>query len=154
MASLHQTPFSDNPVRAVLLLGCRVLLGLVLIAHGWQKFTILGIDGVAAQMARSGVPVPTLSAILAATIELVGGICILLGLFTWVASALVALLMCGAYAFVHRGHGVLVDKGGWELVAAIGVAALLLALTSPGDLSLDQVLTSPDGERRRRRRRS
>ncbi|MTB70979.1 DoxX family membrane protein [Arsenicicoccus sp. MKL-02] len=154
MASLHQTPFSDNPVRAVLLLGCRILLGLVLIAHGWQKLTIIGIDGVAAQMARSGVPVPTLAAIVAATIEFVGGICILLGLFTWVAGSLVALLMAGAYAFVHRGNGVLVDNGGWELVAAIGVAALLLALTSPGDLSLDQALSAPHGRPRRRGRRS
>ncbi|WP_409484812.1 DoxX family protein [Arsenicicoccus dermatophilus] len=151
MSRWTQTPFAENPTRAALLLGCRTLLALVLIAHGWEKFSVLGLDAVTAQLARLGVPAPPVAAFLAATIELVGGVCILLGAFTWVACVAVAVDMLGAYLLVHRGHGVLVGQGGWELVAALGVAAVLLALASPGAISVDHALDGPDPGRSRRR---
>ncbi|MCH8612024.1 DoxX family protein [Arsenicicoccus dermatophilus] len=151
MSRWTQTPFAENPTRAALLLGCRTLLALVLIAHGWEKFSVLGLDAVTAQFTRLGVPVPAVSAFLAAAVELVGGICILFGAFTWVACVAVAVDMLGAYLLVHRGHGVLVDRGGWELVAALGVAAALLAVTSPGEISVDHALDGPDIGRSRRR---
>ena len=67
-----------NPDLALLLL--RVVLGIIMIYHGWPKLTNLAgtIDG----MAGMGVPVPAVAAIFATVAECVGGLLMLLGAFT------------------------------------------------------------------------
>ena len=59
--------------RDLALLISRVVLGVVFIAHGWQKFRTNGLDGTAAGFDRMGVPAPTLSAYYATAVELLGG---------------------------------------------------------------------------------
>ena len=128
------------PARDALLLVARVLLGVVLIAHGAQKFFSYGIAGTAASFAQMGVPLPAVSATFAAVVELVGGAALILGAGTVVAALLVALNMLGAFLFVHAGNGVFVDAGGFELVAAIGAGAVVLAAVGAGRFSVDHVL--------------
>ncbi len=49
--------------------------------------------------------------------------------------------MLGAYLFVHMGgNGVYVSDGGWELVAVLGLASLLLAAVGAGAFGLDRFL--------------
>ncbi len=129
-----------GPARDVLLLLTRVVLGVVLIAHGWQKFAQYGIAGTASSFAQVGVPLPTLSAASVAVIELAGGTALLLGAATAVAGTLVALVMLGAFALVHVGNGVFVADNGFELVAAIGAAALALVAAGAGRFSVDHAL--------------
>ncbi len=129
-----------GPARDVLLLLTRVVLGVVLIAHGWQKFAQYGIAGTASSFAQVGVPLPTLSAASVAVIELAGGTALLLGAATAVAGTLVALVMLGALALVHVGNGVFVTDNGFELVAAIGAAALALVAAGAGRFSVDHAL--------------
>ena len=59
--------------RDALLLVARVLLGVVLIAHGWQKFATYGIGGTAGSFAQMGIPLPAVAAVFAAVVELAGG---------------------------------------------------------------------------------
>lgn len=129
-----------TPVRDWGLLLTRVVLGVVLVAHGWQKFTEWGIAGTTASFQEMGVPAPPVSALIASIVELGGGILLILGLFTTVAGILAALTMLGAVLFVHAPHGVFVAGNGWELVAVIGLASLVFALVGPGRLSLDTVI--------------
>lgn len=128
------------PVREWGLLVARLILGVVLVAHGWQKFTEWGLAGTTASFQEMGVPAPPASALIAAIVELGGGVLLLLGLFTTVAGFLVALNMLGAVLFVHAPHGVFVAGNGWELVAVIGLASLVLALVGPGRISLDALI--------------
>jgi len=51
----------------------RVLLGLILFAHGWQKLVSNGISGTSVFFDQAGVPLPTLSAWFAAIVELSAG---------------------------------------------------------------------------------
>ena len=135
--------FPVPPVaRDIVLLLARVLCGAILMAHGWQKFSTNGLDATAATFAKSGVPVPHLSAAVAAGVELFGGALLLVGLLTPVVGAVLVVNMLGAWWFVHRGHGVFVTNHGWELVALIGASAALLAVTGPGRFSLDRLLTA------------
>ena len=122
-----------------LLLG-RVLLGVILIAHGWQKLFQNGVKGTAAFFDQSGVPMPTLSAWFAGIVELVGGTALVLGVAVPVVAALIVLDMLGAYLFVHLGRGVFVDKGGFELVGALAAGCLLLIATGAGRYSVDHAL--------------
>ncbi|MEV0331031.1 DoxX family protein [Micromonospora echinospora] len=127
-------------VRDVAMLLARIGVGVVFFAHGWQKLVTNGIDGTAAFFDQSGVPLPTLAAWFATTVELLGGAALALGLAVPVAGVLLALNMLGAYVFVHAGNGIFVDQGGYELVLALGAAALLLAAVGAGRFSLDHVL--------------
>ena len=120
----------------------RVLLGVILIAHGWQKLVSNGISGTSAFFDQSGVPMPTTSAWFAAIVELVGGVAIVLGVAVPVAAALVVLDMLGAYLFVHAGKGLFIDKGGFELVGLIAAGCLLLLAVGGGRYSIDHVLLS------------
>ena len=114
--------------RDVAALIARILVGVVFIAHGWQKLAVNGIEGTSGFFGQVGVPLPTLSAWVAALLEVVGGVALILGLGVPVAGLLLAADMVGAYLFVHVGRGIFVDGGGAELVMALGAASLLLAV--------------------------
>ena len=126
--------------RDALLLVSRVLLGVVLIAHGWQKFATYGIGGVTQSFAQMGVPLPAVAAVFAAVVELVGGAALLLGAATVIAGALVVLDMLGAFLLVHVGNGVFVTDNGFELVWMIAATALVLVAVGPGRYSVDAAL--------------
>jgi putative oxidoreductase len=130
------------PARDLALLIARIGLGVVFIAHGWQKLVTNGVDGTAGFFASVGVPLPTVSAWLATLVELVGGGLLVLGLAVPVAGLLLAVDMIGAWLFVHRGSGVFVADGGWELVLALGVGSLVLAAVGAGRYSIDHLLGS------------
>lgn len=118
----------------------RVVVGFLFAAHGWQKyneFTIAGTQGAFAQM---GVPAADVVAPIIATLELVGGIALILGLATRPFAALLAVDMLGAIILVHASAGVFVEAGGYELVLLLGASALAVALVGPGKLSLDNAM--------------
>src|SRR5713101_6110914 len=62
----------------------RISMGLIFAVHGYQKFAG-GIAGVSAFFAKVSIPLPGLMAPFIATLELVGGILLVLGLASrWV----------------------------------------------------------------------
>ena len=132
-------------LRDVVLLLARLLLGVVLFAHGWQKFVLNGLDATTAGFQQMGVPLPTVAAPLTATIEVVTGIAIILGVIMPLAAALVVFVMAGAAIIVHVPNGLFAGDGGWELVGVIGAAAAILGVVGGGRYSLDAALTSRRG---------
>lgn len=129
-----------------LLIG-RLALGVVLIAHGWQKFFTFGISGVTASFEQMGIPAPGAAAVFAASVELIGGILLILGLVVPLVGLLVAINMAGALIFVHASNGVFVDAGGYELVLVIGAFGLVFAGLGAGSFALDRLFA---GQRRSR----
>lgn len=117
----------------------RLLFGVVLTAHGWQKLTEWGPSGTADAFAGMGVPLPAVSAQIATWAELAGGILIILGLLVRFVGPLIALIMAGAVYFAGP-TGVFVSNGGWELEAVIAAAGLFLAAAGAGAISLDHVI--------------
>jgi len=124
-----------------LLIG-RIALGIVLVAHGWQKYFTFGISGAAASFEKMGVPLPTVSATFAATVELVGGILLIVELLVPLVGLLVAIDVIGALVFVHGSNGVFVGDGGYELVLLIGALGVIFAGLGAGAYALDRLLTS------------
>ena len=129
-----------GPVRDLGLLLARVLLGVVLIAHGGQKLCSTGGEGTGAFFEAVGVPAARAAAGFAGTVELVGGILLVLGLLTQLVAVLVVVVMAGAYIYVHRAAGIYAADGGWELVAVIGLAVVVFGLVGPGRYSLDALI--------------
>jgi putative oxidoreductase len=130
-----------STARDLALLVTRVAVGVVFLAHGWQKLFTNGIDGTAAFFDQAGVPAATASAWFAALVELAGGAALIAGLAVPAAGVLLLVDMIGAFAFVHAGSGLFVDGGGYEFVLVLGAAALALAAVGAGRFSVDHLLT-------------
>jgi putative oxidoreductase len=133
--------------RARTLLGCdialligRLMLGVVLFAHGWQKLVIKGIGGTYAWFQAMGIPLAIVATSFVTVVEFVGGALLLLGALTRVVVALHILVMIGAAAFVHISHGLFAQDGGWELVGVIAACELVLAATGAGRFSIDHLV--------------
>ncbi|SDU96668.1 Uncharacterized membrane protein YphA, DoxX/SURF4 family [Microlunatus sagamiharensis] len=135
------------------LLVLRLGLAAVMIAHGYQKFFLQGGGSFAATQsgfAQLGVPYAQVAGVLIIVLELVGGLAMVVGLFTVVVGIAYAAAMALAVYLVHLPHGFFVADNGYEFAALTGVVALVLAVTGAGKISLDRALF---GAKRRRRAR-
>ncbi|TQM14466.1 DoxX family protein [Pseudonocardia kunmingensis] len=128
--------------RDAALLVARLVLGVVLVAHGWQKVVTNGLGATAEGFAGMGVPLAPVSAAFAGLVELVGGVLLVAGAATALVGVLVVLDMIGAALLVHAANGVFASDGGWELVGVIGALALVLAAVGAGRFSVDHALAS------------
>jgi putative oxidoreductase len=72
--------------------------------------------------------------------ELVGGIAMILGAAVPVIGVLMALNMAGAWTFVHTSGLFAMDHNGPELVIALGLLSLILAVTGSGRFGLDHLI--------------
>ena len=116
----------------------RFIVGVVFLAHGWQKVH-MGVHGVAGFLGMSGIPVPTISAVVLIAVELLGGIALILGIGTrWVA-VLLAFDMVVAILAVHLKNGFFMPHG-YEYPLTLLAASISLALTGGGRASLDSSL--------------
>ncbi|MDK8500471.1 DoxX family protein [Corynebacterium pseudodiphtheriticum] len=135
-------------IRDIFLLIARIILGGVLIAHGWQKFNEWTIDGTASSFQEMGVPSPEISAQVATWFEIGGGAAIILGLLVRLVGPVLFVQMAGAAWFAHRDSGIFVSDGGWEFVAVIGAAGLALSAAGAGRASLDHLFVAPFRKRK------
>jgi putative oxidoreductase len=136
-------PQLPAPTSDIASLVARLLLGIVLVAHGWQKLAEKGIAATSAGFAGMGIPAPGAAAVFATFVELGGGVLILVGLATPYVAVLTTLNMIGAGLFAgHWTGGVFVAKGGWELVGVIITGALMLLAFGPGRVSIDHLLAA------------
>ncbi len=132
----------NNPaVRDTALLLLRIALGVVFIAHGWDKAFQVGTDETAAMWEQMDIPQPTLSVWVVSIVEMAGGALLALGLLTPAVAGLLALDMVAAFYFVHLGNGLFVDDGGGELVIVLFAACLILVVFGAGRASLDKALS-------------
>lgn len=134
-------------LRSYGLLALRLGIGAVLIAHGYAKFFKMGLGGVAGFMGHLGVPLPMVAALWAATAEFVGGIAMILGIFTLPFGLMAAVDLAGAIFFAKR-HSPIMGPNSYELELCLLVGSLAVALAGPGALALGSLLrrkgSSPD----------
>lgn len=116
----------------------RVVLGVVFLLHGWQKFNTFTIAGTQASFAEMGVPAAEIVAPIVTVLEIAGGVALILGLFTRPFALLLAVVSLGALATVHFSAGFFASDGGYEFVLLLAAAALALALIGPGRFSVDR----------------
>jgi len=120
------------------MLPLRIAVGLVFLMHGGQKFFVFGLSGTEDIMAKLGIPLPTLAAGVVITVELLGGLAILLGVFTRLAGALLAFEMVVAI-LVARLRGGFFAPYGYEFELPLLAACLTFASTGPGRISLEEL---------------
>ena len=116
------------------LLILRVVLGIIMLYHGWPKVTNLG--GTIEGFTGMGIPLPALSAVFATVAEVGGGLLLIIGALTDIAGLLIAIDMLGAITFVHAKNGFAVNEGGVEWPLALLAMGLAIALAGPGRFAL------------------
>ena len=110
----------------------RIHFGVILLAHGWLKVSIFTVDGTVNYFASIGLP--AVIAYLVIFGELVGGLAILLGIQTRLASLFTVPIVLGA-AIMNSGNGWLhsANGGGWEYAASLTVIAVAITLMGSGN---------------------
>ena len=115
----------------------RFILGIIFFREGAMKlFGWFGGGGWASTcsfFAELGIPFPELNAWLVGSTELFGGMALVLGLLTRLASIPIAITMAVAIVSAH------VD-GGWSYPLVVLVSCLALIEQGSGVLSLDRLL--------------
>lgn len=125
----------------VAMLILRVWLGVVMIAHGVNHARTQ--EGTARWFEQKGFKSPQLNARMSALSEIAIGLGLIVGLLTSIAAAALAATMLLAFWSVHRFAGFFVfhrPDEGYEYVATLAVAALVLAIVGPGDVSIDAAI--------------
>jgi len=126
------------------LLLLRLTLGAVFLGHGAQKafgaFGGPGFEAASGFIGSMGFRPARVWTALAVGGELVAGLLFVLGLLTPLAGLLVLATMAVAIAKVHGPKGFFVQDGGFEYNLVLIIAAVAVAATGPGALSLDHLL--------------
>ncbi|MGN4741296.1 DoxX family protein [Bacillus cereus group sp. MYBK227-1] len=112
----------------------RIVLGITFFAHGLAKFQS-GIDNVAGWFTSIGLPGSLAYGV--ATIELVGGVLLIIGLGVRYVGLLFALILFGAIVKVNGSAGLLGDgkNPGFELdLALLAMGAYLFIAKVEGNI--------------------
>ena len=120
------------------LLIVRVVIGVTMAAHGWNKAK--GLDGVAGWFDSMGMKPGKLHARFAAFGEILAGLLLAAGLLTTFAALGFVGLMTVAWYTTHRDKGFFILDEGWEYVMVLGVVAVTIAMLGPGEWSLDNAI--------------
>ena len=126
----------------------RVSLGIVFLAHGYLKVFTFGLEHAAVVFANHSVwgyhVIPGWFAPIAAAIELIGGMMLILGIKVRLASIPLAAVAFGAGA-VHFEKGwnyTSKPDGGWEYGIFLFICCVVLALVGAGKYTIQNKLNS------------
>jgi putative oxidoreductase len=101
--------------------------------------------GFATVLEKMGVPYPKAAATASGVTELAGGLALAAGVLTRPAAFAVAVNMGVASYKAHWKNG-FYGQGGYEFSLLLGTVALSLALTGPGRLSVDHLMSSKSAD--------
>ena len=129
---------SLNQYKGMSLFFVRLAVGIVFLVHGVGKLfnvgpTAMGISGFAGFLTSLGVPAASVAAVLVALVETVGGLLILIGLWTRVAALLLAVNMVVAILLVHISKGFSAAGGGYEFALVLFLSSVALVLGGAGE---------------------
>lgn len=118
----------------------RVAVGLIFMAHGIHKLqTPLGVQTLSTGLDGMGFPMPLFWAWLVVVVEAIGGLFLVLGIFTRISALLIAIIMAVAIIKVKWvGFITLPGKGsGMDYPLSFLVSMLAVFFQGPGRYSIE-----------------
>lgn len=125
----------SNPDLAATIL--RVTMGVLFIAHAWMKIVLFTPAGTVMFFQSLGFPGFLAYVVIAA--ELLGGVALILGLWSrWVSLALLPIVVGSIYPHWGAGFFFSNEGGGWEYPAFWAVALVVQILLGNGAFALSR----------------
>lgn len=132
---------ADN-LQSPLLLAVRLFWGFQFARTGWGK--LMNLDRTAEFFASINIPAPKLNAIMAGGTECLGGVLLMLGLFSRIASVPLVVTMLVAYVTADRETLMAIVSEPDKFTSAAPFlflfASVIVLAFGPGAFSLDRVL--------------
>ena len=139
---------SDLTTLGIGLLIARVIIGLVMAAHGTQKlfgwFGGYGLGPTGEFMVQLGFSQGRAFAAMASIVEITSGVLVALGFLGPVGPALMISVMLVAAITVHWKNGLFAAKNGIEIPLLYSSAALVFAVAGFGPYSVDALFGIAD----------
>lgn len=124
-------------------LSARVIVGVIMFAHGLQKL-LGGPANFGGALEGMGVPLPVLMAFVVTLVEVVGGLLLIVGLLSRLSALLLTIDLVVAILLVKLSIGLIAPQGtpgaGAELDLALIAGLLVVLFAGPGRLSADHAL--------------
>ncbi|MBV9452986.1 MAG: DoxX family protein [Rubrobacter sp.] len=121
----------------------RVMAGIIMGIHGWQKLTEFGPANFGRLLADLGIPLGVFMGYVVTFAELIGGIFLIVGLLSRLAALMLAIEMIVTTLLVKTHVGFIAPPGsgaGAELDLILLAAFLTILLVGPGRLAIDELL--------------
>ncbi len=126
-----------RPYSSVLLSLMRFMTGLLLLEHGTAKILNFPVGPM------NNTPIMTLYGI-AGVLELVGGVLLVVGLFTRPAAFILSGMVAVAYFIAHAPNGFYPMLNQGELAILFCFVLLYIAAAGGGSVSVDRAINSDD----------
>ena len=120
----------------------RVIVGIMYVMHAYLSLVVFTPTGAADSIRAAGLPAPVLMAWIVIVVHSLGGIMLVVGLWTRVAAAANAVIILGALVKLHLPQGFFLkvmkdgSVGGFEFVLLLLAATVALILTGGGALAI------------------
>ncbi len=131
-------------VRDMALLLARIVMGVVLLAHGWHRWQIMTVPREVGLLEAAGLGNATTIVWLVIAFEIVGGVLLIFGLATPLVG--LGIVVLNAATILVLKDEFYVHQQGWEYNAVQGVVGLLLLAHGSGRAGLDNLFLRPKDE--------
>lgn len=130
-------------VRDIALLVARIIAGSTLIAHGWHRWQVSGIDEQVTILSDAGLPAAQGLVVATIAFELIGGVLLAFGLATPLIGLGMVVLNVTIILTVREHTGFYLASGGWEYNAVQAALGLMLLVFGSGRVGLDHLFMRP-----------
>ena len=119
----------------------RIIVGITYVMHAYLSLVVFTPTGAADSMKASGLPAPVLMVWIVIVVHSLGGVMLVVGLWTRVAAAANAVIILGALLKIHLAQGFFLKVmktgtvGGFEFALLLLAATVALILTGGGALA-------------------
>ena len=133
-------------VRDIALLASRIVAGLTLVAHGWHRWQVSGLEAQVTILADAGLPAAQGLVVTTIAFELIGGVLLVFGLATPLIGLGMVVLNVTVILTVREHAGFYLTAGGWEYNAMQAAMGLVLLAHGSGRAGLDNLFIRPAGD--------
>ena len=113
--------------------GIRASIGIIFIVHSLKKFDPSWQEWLIS------IGIPPEMQLPIALAEFVGGIFLVIGVFTRITGTVFAVILLGAIFHIRWENGFFVSKGGWEWDLVMLAAVLAIIVAGPGRISISHI---------------